>query len=190
MGSVVNLHWFQCGSGSSIVLGHWEYGSGSRDLTTKNVMFYKENNHIFVSLKIILSLWRTCKLQEKPAAHKIEYQHFKTIHFFTFFFLFCCSFLLDWNRIRICIPNADLDPADQLRIRIHNTGDGNWNRTLASYLTISPQDRHWSIISLPRPTSAELSTCIPPYFPLLFLCICLHFLLEVWIPTQSFFNFW
>ncbi len=92
--SVVDPHWFQCGSWSGILS---QYGSRSKVLETKNC------KNLFFWLKFAIffisgPLWWTSKLQEKHSALKIEYWNMKFLHYL------CGSFLLSWNRLQLEKP--------------------------------------------------------------------------------------
>jgi hypothetical protein len=130
---VVDSHWFQCGSGSSIS-GQCLSGFGSRVLMSKNCkMLLLEKNNIFYQ-KFQYTYFSLCLHEGRPSYReslqfsKENTQHLKKLHFFSYFFL-KKSFSATWIRIWIRIVNANPDPANQ------NQWDpcGSWSTTLLVY---------------------------------------------------------
>ncbi len=132
--SVSDSHGLQCGSGS-------RSGSGSRwpfkkkPTAEKKIIFFGSKNASFVPLKKGRPSYRR-SLQ--PSKENI--QNFTTQCFFSFFY--CEFFLSFWIRIRIRIPNADLNSADQ----------------------INPDPKHWFFFS-----HFFNFLDLPPFLPLLLL---------------------
>jgi hypothetical protein len=106
--SVVDPHWFQCGSG---------FGSRSRCrvLMTKNWKKCKAGKKIYIflikncSLLILRPPYRTSNLKKKSSSLSSGHLAIQNMNFLHFS-QFSGSFWPSW--IRICIPNVDPDPAD------------------------------------------------------------------------------
>jgi hypothetical protein len=113
---VVDSHWFQYGSGSSIS-GQCLSGFGSRVLMTKNCKMLQLEKITFFYQKFQYTYFSPCLHEGRPSYReslqlsKENTQHFKKIHFFTYFF--CLSFSATWIRIWIRILSANLDPSNQ-----------------------------------------------------------------------------
>jgi hypothetical protein len=111
-GSVVDPHWFKCGSGSSI-LGKRGSGFGSS---------YKSGFRSRVLMTKILQLiilrppYRTFKLHEKPSAFKSEHPTLRNMNLTCFLSLRVIFALLDPGL-------AEQSQCGSMWIRIHNTGE-------------------------------------------------------------------
>ncbi len=110
--SVVDPHWFQCGSGSCIVS---QCGSGSRVwiLMTNNFKVTAEKKFKFSFKNFNLFIprypWRTFKLQETPSALRKDNPALQTKKMLYFLLLFVIFALLDPEPADQN-PSADPDP--------------------------------------------------------------------------------